>query len=71
MVVSYICTIVVSLFVTIYNKKSIPGMIPSILLFTLFVVTWFPINIVSLIKKDVKWDHIGHNRNMNIDEVID
>ena len=69
MIVSYLCTVIVSIFVTIYNKKSTTAMISSILLFTFFVVTWFPINIVSLIKKDVKWDHIGHSRNMNIDEV--
>ncbi len=69
MVVSYVCTIIVSLFVTIYNKKSTTAMISSILLFTVFIITWFPINIVSLIKKDVKWDHIAHDRNMNIDEM--
>ena len=69
MIVSYVCTIIVSLFVTIYNKKSITAMISSILLFTVFVFTWFPINIISLIKRDVKWDHITHNRNMNIDEM--
>ena len=70
MVFSYICTVIVSLFVTIYNKKSVSAMISSIILFTLFVVTWFPINIVSLLKKDVKWDHIGHDRNMDIDDLI-
>ena len=70
MIVSYVFTVIVSLFLAIYNKKSVPGMIWSILLFTIFVITWFPINIVSLFKKEVKWDHIGHNRNMNIDEII-
>lgn len=69
MLVSYIFTVIVSIFITIYNKKSTPAMISSILLFTFFVITWFPINIVSLIKRDVKWDHIGHNRNIGIDEI--
>ena len=70
MIVSYLFTVLVSLFVTIYNKKSVPAMIWSIILFTVFVITWFPVNIVSLFKKEVKWDHIAHNRSMNLDDVI-
>ena len=70
MIVSYLFTVAVSLFVTVYNKKSVTAMISSIILFTIFVITWFPINVVSLFKKEVKWDHIGHNRNMNIDDLV-
>ena len=70
MLVSYLGTFIVTLFVTIYNKKSVTGMFSSLLLFTLFIATWFPINIVSLIKKDVKWQHISHNKNVNIDDLI-
>ena len=69
-IVSYLSTVAVSLFVTIYNKKSISGMLSPLILFTIFLITWFPINIVSLIKRNVNWDHIGHNRSVNIDEVM-
>lgn len=68
--VSYVGTFIVSLFVTIYNKKSVTGMISSLILFTLFMLTWLPINIVSLFKKEVKWQHIGHEKNINIDDII-
>ena len=68
--ISYIGTILVSIFVTVYNKKSITAMIPSLILFTLFMLTWFPINIVSLFKKNVDWKHIGHSKNINIDDII-
>ncbi len=68
--VSYFATLVVTLFVTIYNKKSITAMLPSLILFTLFMLTWLPINVVCLFKKDVKWNHIGHNKNINIDDII-
>ena len=68
--VSYIATFIVTLFVTLYNKKSITAMLPSLILFTIFMLTWVPINIVCLFKKNVKWNHIGHNKDINIDDII-
>lgn len=70
LIVSYIGTVIVSLFVTIYNKKSVAAMASSLILFTLFMLTWFPINLVSIFKKNVNWKHIGHNKNVNIDDII-
>jgi cellulose synthase/poly-beta-1,6-N-acetylglucosamine synthase-like glycosyltransferase len=68
--VSYVATLIVSMFVTLYNKKSISAMLPSLILFTLFMLSWIPINIVCLFKKNVNWKHIGHNKNINIDDII-
>ena len=68
--VSYVGTVIVSLFVTIYNKKSITAMIPGLILFTLFMLTWLPINVVSIFKKNIAWKHIGHTKNINIDDII-
>ena len=70
LLVSYIGTVLVSLFVTIYNKKSIPAMTSSLILFTIFMLTWFPINVVSLFKKNIDWKHIGHTKDINIDDII-
>ena len=70
MLVSYVGTIAVSLFVTIYNKKSVTAMASSLILFTLFMISWIPINVVSLFKRNVNWQHIGHNKNVNIDDII-
>jgi len=69
-ILSYIGTLIVSLFVTIYNKKDINGMLPALILFTLFMLTWIPINVVCLFKKNIKWQHIGHNKDINIDDII-
>ncbi len=68
--VSYIATIILTLFVTIYNKKSISGMLPALILFSLFMMSWIPINVVCLFKKNLKWHHIGHNKDINIDDII-
>ncbi len=67
---SYFATFVVTLFVTIYNKKSVSAMLPSLILFTLFMLTWIPINIVCIFKKNIKWSHINHNKSINIDDII-
>ena len=67
---SYLATFVVTLFVTLYNKKSVSGMLPSLILFTLFMLSWIPINVVCLFKKNVKWHHIGHNKSVSIEEII-
>ena len=68
--VSYFATLIVTLFVTVYNKKSVSAMLPSLILFTLFMLTWLPINVACIFKKNVKWSHIGHNKDINIDEII-
>ena len=69
-IASYLATLIVTLFVTLYNKKSISGMLPALILFTVFMLTWMPINVVCLFKKNVKWNHIGHNKSINIDDII-
>ena len=68
--VSYIGTVLVTLFVTVYNKKSVTAMVPSLILFTIFMLTWVPINVVSLFKKNIDWKHIGHTKSVNIDDII-
>lgn len=69
-IVSYVGTLLVSMFVTIYNKKSVNAMLPALILFTLFMLSWIPINVVCLFKKNIKWKHIGHDKNVNIDDII-
>ena len=68
--VSYIGTVLVSMFVTIYNKKSVTAMASSLILFTLFMLTWVPINVVSIFKKTVNWKHIGHDKSVSIDDIV-
>ena len=70
LILSYFATLIVTLFVTVYNKKSISGMLPALILFTIFMLTWMPINVVCLFKKNVKWNHIGHNKSVSIDDII-
>ncbi len=68
---SFLGTFAVSLFVVLYNKKNVLGIMSGLILFSLFMLSWIPVNIVSIFKKDIKWVHIGHNRSVKIDEVIE
>lgn len=49
-----------------YDNKVIDN-IGGILIFDLFLLSWLPINIICLFKKNCSWDHIKHNRIVKID----
>ncbi len=66
---TYIGNIIINLFVVKYNKKSVKEIMSGILLFSLFMLTWIPINFMCLFKKDLAWEPIKHKRGMGIDEV--
>lgn len=68
--ISYVGTLLVTMFVTMHNKKSLAEMIPGLILFTFFLLSWIPINVVTLFKKKIAWQHIGHDKNINIDDII-
>lgn len=66
--VSYLVSVCIALVVVIVNKKKVN--ILGILLFPIFVVTWIPINIFVLFKKECKWEQITHDRVVKIEEVV-
>ena len=66
---TYIGNVIINLFVVKYNKKSVKEIMSGILLFSLFMLTWIPINFICLFKKDLAWEPIKHKRGMGIDEV--
>ena len=66
----YLCTILVELFSLLYKKKKVKTVRSGIILFILFTLTWIPINIVCLFKKETKWVEIKHNRNIKINDIV-
>lgn len=67
--ISYIANIILNIFIVVYNKKNVKEIMSGILLFTVFMITWIPINFICLFKKDLVWEPIKHSRSMDIDEV--
>ncbi len=53
----------------IFTEKKGPGAIKAVLAFPLFNLSWFPINIVSVFKKKVKWVPISHTSTLTYAEL--
>ena len=65
----YIGNIIINIFIVMYNKKSVKDIMAGILLFTFFILTWIPINVICLFKKDLAWEPIKHSRSMDINDI--
>ena len=63
-IVSYIIGVVFRTIIIKKFNKDIKENIGGILLFDLFLLTWVPVNLVCLFKKECNWDQIKHNRNV-------
>ena len=57
-------------FVVKYNKRKIVSMVSGILLYSFFIVTWIPINFVSIFSKQTKWEQIKHTRSVRIEDIV-
>ena len=66
----YSSGILMSLFVLLYNHKKVRKVISAIFMFAVFILTWIPINIVCLVKRNIKWEPIKHNRDVEIKNLI-
>ena len=67
--IGYVITVIINIYVITYYDRDAYEAMPGILLFIVFLLTWIPINIICLCKKDLKWVPIEHNRKSNIKEV--
>ena len=61
--------IAIEIFALLYKKKDLKGMTASIILFSIFVLSWIPINISVFVKKYNKWEAIKHTRSIKIDDI--
>ncbi len=69
LVLTYITGIITSIFVVKYNKRKSRSVISAIALFAVFILTWVPINVICLFKKDMKWEAIKHKRGMAASDI--
>lgn len=68
--VTYATNILLNIFLVKYNRRKIIRMLPGILMYTFFIVTWIPINFVSIFTKDAKWEQITHTRCVKIHDIV-
>ena len=67
--ITYIIGIILEVFIIKYKNKPLKKLYSGIILFSLFIFTWIPINISCIIKKHTKWEEIKHERNVKISEI--
>ena len=70
-IVFYILNVAMNIFVVKYNKKSAKNILGGIFLFSFFIATWIPINIICLFKKTDSWEQIKHDRSdVDLDSLV-
>lgn len=67
--ITYVITVIINIYVITYYDRDAYESMHGILLFMVFLISWIPINVICLCKKDLKWVPIEHNRKANIKEV--
>ena len=68
-ILSYLFSILLAVFVVKYQKKEVRNTFLGILTFPFFLLTWIPINIACLFKKNITWEPIKHTRSISIDKM--
>lgn len=66
---TYLSGVIVSLFILKYNKRKAKDVLSAVALFTLFILSWVPINVACLFTKNMKWEEIKHNRGIKSSEL--
>ena len=69
-VVLFLLTCVTCVFILIHYNKTLKKMTSGILLYSIFILTWIPINVICLFRKVETWDEIKHDRSVDINNLI-
>ena len=70
MALAYICTVGTAALVVMLEKKGFAKTFKGIFTLAIFMVSWIPINIICMVKKDCKWEPIKHDRVVDIDSIL-
>ncbi len=68
--ISYLIGVLIIFFILKLKKKKPKSVFLGIWLFCFFILTWVPINIICLVKKQTKWEEIKHDKLINIHDVM-
>lgn len=67
----YLTSVALSIFALKVNNKKITYYLKGIITFPIFILTWIPVNIIALWKRNYKWERIEHNRKINIEKILE
>ena len=69
-IIGYFLSIILSFIVVIFDRKKVINIAKGILTLSIFMITWIPINIICIVKKQFVWEPINHTRNIDINNII-
>lgn len=67
---TYVLNVILNIFLVIYDGKEITDVVTGILLYTFFIITWIPINFISIFAKEAKWEEIKHTRCVDVSDIV-
>ena len=70
LILGVVGSIFISLLVVIFDKKKLKNIFKGMFTLSIFMLTWVPINIICILKKDFYWEPIKHIRKLDINSVI-
>ena len=68
--ITYMLGVILNIFVLIFYKRDIYECLHGIFLFSLFLISWIPINAIYIFKKDLTWHPISHNKKTNMEALL-
>ena len=69
LIISYLSQVFISVLTIMHLNKKIRPLWKGIVLFPLFIVSWLPISVICLFKKNLKWEEIKHDRAISLEEI--
>ena len=70
LITTYLISILVAVLAIKLNKKEVKLYIKGILTLPIFILSWIPINIYAIFKRDINWEPIKHTRTISIENII-
>ena len=69
LIISYLSQVFISVITIMYLNKKISPLWKGIVVFSLFIISWLPISVICLFKKNLKWEEIKHDRAISLEEI--
>lgn len=66
----YLACTLLAAFVVWQNERSLQGMLPGILFYMFFLLSWIPITILCFFKKTTNWTVIPHTKAIAYDDLV-
>jgi hypothetical protein len=64
-----LCLLLAALFTYKQNRRTLRGFCKAFGSFLFLLASWMPINLITLLRKQRKWEMIPHTRSISLEEM--